>query len=133
MRFQTIAIYFLTFISFGLCAQNMEEYTNGWEGKIEDTKTFSFTVEIEDLHSKNPILIISNSKRIIEQSFETSTNRLISIKIGENLSFEGALSDNSNEINGFIKSGLLLYHLKLTKIKTDSFVGIWNILMVDNL
>lgn len=133
MRLQTIIVYVLSIISFSVSAQNMEGYTNGWEGKIENTNTFNFSVEIAKLQSENPVLIISNGRIIIEQSFKKPTSKFIRVRIGENLSFEGILSDNSNEINGFVKSGLLLYHLKLSKIKTDSFTGVWNILMVDEL
>ncbi|WP_027127304.1 serine hydrolase domain-containing protein [Gelidibacter mesophilus] len=111
----------------------MADYTSNWEGKIENSKTFNFTVSIEDLQSENAVFKISNNKSIINQPFKINTERYIKIPISENLSFIGDLSKNGNEINGFIKSGLLLYHIKLTKSATNSFIGTWNILMVDEL
>jgi CubicO group peptidase (beta-lactamase class C family) len=111
----------------------MADYTNNWEGKIENSKTFNFTVSIEDLKSENAVFKISNSKSIINQPFKIKTEQFIEIPISENLSFIGDLSKNGKEINGFIKSGLLLYHIKLTKSATNSFIGTWNILMVDEL
>ena len=111
----------------------MEDYTSGWEGQIENTKTFNLSVEIADFFSDNPVFTISNNRIIFEQSFKKTENKLVRIKVGKNLSFEGRLSEKNNKINGFIKSGLLLYHLNLTKTKTGSFTGVWNILMVDEL
>lgn len=113
----------------------MEDYTDEWEGKIENAKTFNFSIEITNFQSENPILIISNinKNKIIEHSFRKNKSNFIFINVGNNLSFEGRLSETKNEINGFIKSGLLLYHLKLKKTKLGVFKGFWNILMVDEL
>ena len=111
----------------------MEAYTNEWEGKIENTKTFNFSIEINNFQSENPDFIISNDRKIVEHSFKKNKTNSILINVGGNLSFEGRLSEDKNAINGFIKSGLLLYHLKLTKTKTGTFTGLWNILMVDKL
>lgn len=133
MRFQSITTFFFTLLTFSLFSQNMVDYTGSWEGKIENSKSFSFTVVIEDLQSENAVFKISNSKIIIQQPFKIDTEQLIKIPISENLSFIGDLLENGKEIKGFIKSGLLLYHIKLTKSKTNSFVGTWNMLMVDEL
>lgn len=133
MKFTNITTLFFTMLTFNLFGQNMADYTNNWEGKIENSKTFNFTVSIEDLQSENAVFKISNNKSIINQPFEINTEQFIKIPISENLSFTGDLSKNGKEINGFIKSGLLLYHIKLTKSTTNSFIGTWNILMVDEL
>lgn len=133
MRLQSITTFFFTLLTFSLFGQNMADYTHNWEGKIENSKTFNFTVSIDDLQSENAVFKISNNKSIINQPFKINTERYIKIPISENLSFIGDLSQNGKEINGFIKSGLLLYHIKLTKSVTNSFIGTWNILMVDEL
>jgi CubicO group peptidase (beta-lactamase class C family) len=133
MRLQSITTFFFTLLTFSLFGQNMADYTNNWEGKIENPKTFNFTVSIQDLQSENAVFKISNNKSIINQPFKINTERYMKIPISENLSFIGDLSKNGKEINGFIKSGLLLYHIKLTKSANNSFVGTWNILMVDEL
>lgn len=133
MRSKIITIYLLTLVSFYGFSQNMEEYTNEWEGKIENTKTFNFSIEINNFHSENPVFIISNDSIIVEHSFKKNKTNFILINVGGNLSFEGRLSEDKDAINGFVKSGLLLYHLKLTKTKTGTFTGLWNILMVDKL
>ncbi len=133
MKLQSITTIFFTLLTFSLIGQNMADYTSQWEGKIENSKTFNFTVSIEYLQSKNAVFIIANGKNVINKSFKINKEQFIQIPISANSSFTGELSKNGKEINGFIKSGMLFYHLKLTKSKTNSFIGVWNILMVDEL
>jgi len=44
MRLQSITTFLFTLLTFSLLGQNMADYTNNWEGKIENSKTFNFTV-----------------------------------------------------------------------------------------
>lgn len=117
-------------ISFG---QNMEEYTGNWQGEIDDPRSFNFKVELRDIQSENATLVISNKAEIIREVFRPTTRGAIVVSINDLLSFEGELSENGKYISGFMKSGVLLYHLKLAKTDTDVFVGRWNALMVDEL
>ena len=133
MRFQNCLFLLFILLSASVNAQDMAEYTDNWEGKIENSKTFNLNVAIENLGSENAIFKIYNSKEIINYPFNAKTSNLIKIKFSENQTFEGILSKNGKEINGFIKSGLLLYHLKLSQSDKKSFIGIWNILIVDEL
>lgn len=133
MRIQSISTFIFALLTFSLLGQNMADFTGGWEGKIDNLNAFNLTVTVEGLHSENPIFKISNNKNIIKQPFQIDPEQPIKILLKENLSFIGLLSKNGQEISGFIKSGLLLYHLKLTKTKNNSFLGVWNILMVDEL
>ncbi|OXA93756.1 hypothetical protein B0A66_05750 [Flavobacterium hercynium] len=111
----------------------MADYTDNWEGKIENAKTFNLKVEIENLGFENAIFKIYNNRSIINYPFNAVNLDRITIPFTENISFEGVLSKNGTAINGFIKSGLMLYHLKLVKSGNNSFVGDWNILMIDEL
>jgi CubicO group peptidase (beta-lactamase class C family) len=133
MRLQEITIFIFTFLSVSLIGQNMADYTGGWEGKIQNEDTFNFNVSIENLETENAVFKISNNESVIQQSFKIGKEPFIKITISDHLSFKGNLSKSGKEINGFIKSGLLLYHVKLTRSNKGSFVGTWNILMVDKL
>lgn len=133
MRLQEITIFIFTLLSVSLVGQNMADYTGGWEGKIQNEDTFNFNVSIENLETENAIFKISNNESVIQQSFKIGKEPFIKITISDHLSFKGNLSKSGKEINGFIKSGLLLYHVKLTRSNKGSFVGTWNILMVDKL
>jgi hypothetical protein len=133
MKFQNSLLFFLILFSLSVYAQNMKEYTDGWEGEIENSKTFNLKVEIENLGFEDAVFKISNDLTIINYPFKIKNIERINIPFAENLFFEGTISKNGKEINGFIKSGLLLYHLKLIKLKNNAFVGVWNLLTVDKL
>ncbi|KFF18406.1 serine hydrolase domain-containing protein [Flavobacterium hydatis] len=133
MKFQNVLFLYLILFSFYANAQNMAEYTDSWEGKIENPKVFNLKVEIENLGLEKATFKIYNSANIIDYTFNSTNAYQLNISFAENLVFKGILSKDGKEINGFIKSGFLLYHLKLTKSKNNFFVGDWNILMVDEL
>lgn len=133
MRIKNILVLLFLFYSFSTYAQNMAGYTSGWEGKIEDAKTFSLQVEIESLGLENAKFKISNHQNIIDYPFDLKSTSILEIPFAENYSFKGQLSENGKEINGFIKSGMLLYHLTLTQTNNNTFTGTWNLLMVDEL
>ena len=133
MRSQSFILFFSILFPLFAHAQNMADYTSGWEGKIESSKTFNLNVEIGNLQQGNASFTISNSKIVVDYPFKAPDVQQIKIPFGKNSFFEGSLSDHGQEINGFIKSGMLLYHLKLTKSGTNTYAGVWNILMVDEL
>lgn len=133
MKFQNIIFCFFILFSFSVNAQNMKEYTDSWEGKVEDSKVFNLKVEIKNLGFERATFKINNKRDIINYSFNATNAHHINIPFTENLFFEGILSKDNKEINGFIKSGFLLYHLKLIKSENNSYVGYWNILIVDEL
>lgn len=111
----------------------MEDYTNSWEGKLDHSRVFNLKVEIEHLSSENAAFRISNNRILVDYSFQPKNDPIIKIPFTENQFFEGIVSDDGNEINGFIKSGMLLYHLDLVKSTNNIFEGVWKILMVDEL
>jgi len=114
-------------------AQDMAEYTSGWEGEIENSKAFNFEVNIKNLDTKNASFLLSNHKDIIDYQFQPTNDRLLHIPFANGASFEGTVSKDGQEINGFIKSGMLFYHVILSQNENNSFVGNWNMLMVDEL
>ena len=133
MRIKKILGLLIVLFSFSTYAQDMAEYTSGWEGKIENSKSFNLKIEIENLGLEKARFKISNNKSIIDYPFDSKNNSILKIPFAENYFFEGVISKNDKEINGFIKSGILLYHLKLNKSKNNTYTGIWNLLMIDEL
>lgn len=133
MRIKNIVVLLIILFSFSTYAQNMSEYTSGWEGKIENSKAFNLKVEIENLGLEKSRFKISNNKSIIDYPFDSGNASILKIPFAKNYFFEGVIAKDNKEINGFIKSGILLYHLKLNKSKNNTYTGIWNLLMVDEL
>ncbi len=133
MKLRSITTIVVALLSFSLFSQDMADYTGGWKGKIKTAKEFNLKIAIESLSSKNPKFEIYNDRNIIDQTFEKTNNPELKISFSDNYFFEGTVSENGKEINGFIKSGLLLYHIELIKSEGNTFTGIWNPLMVDEL
>ncbi len=133
MRIKSLMLFFIAFLSFSTHGQDMAEYTSGWKGKIENSKVFNLQVEIKNLGKENTIFKISNSKNIINYTFESKNASVLKIPFTKHSFFEGILSENGKEINGFIKSGVLFYHLKLIKSRNNTFYGTWNLLIIDEL
>ena len=133
MKFFSIFLFFFILYSFAVFGQDMADYTDNWEGKIENSTTFNLKVEISNLGFEKAVFKIYNTRNIIDFSFDGTTTNQIKIPFADNSFFEGVLSTDKKEINGFIKSGLLLYHLKLIKSNGNSYRGDWNILMVSEL
>lgn len=119
--------------AFSTYAQDMAEYTSGWESKIENEKAFNLKIEIVNLGLEKARFKISNHINIIDYPFDSKNTSILKIPFADNYFFEGLLSKNGKEIDGFIKSGMLLYHLKLTQSNNKTFVGTWNLLIVDGL
>ncbi len=133
MSIKNIIVLLIILFSFSTYAQNMSAYTSGWGGKIENSKAFNLKIEIKNLGLKKARFKISNDKSIIDYLFDSKHTSILKIPFTENYFFEGVISKNGKEINGFIKSGMLLYHLKLNKSKNNTYTGIWNLLMIDEL
>jgi len=67
----------------------MEVYNASWEGKIENAKTFSFIVDIENLGDENATLKIYTHKSIINYPMKGLNSHQIQIHISDNFFFEG--------------------------------------------
>ena len=132
MKLQSTIILIVLCVG-NLFAQDMASYTAGWEGTIPDSKTFDLTLEIQGLQTQSPKLKIFNDGEIMTVPIQWINGKNVESHISERIFFEGMLSKDGTEINGFMKSGMLLYHITLTKSKDKTFKGIWNILMVDEL
>ncbi|GAB3197599.1 CubicO group peptidase (beta-lactamase class C family) [Pontibacter aydingkolensis] len=111
----------------------MEDYTGGWEGKIPYPKAFSFDLTADIPNSGKAVFSISNNQTILSHSFNYQAKKALLIELGKNLYFEGTIKKDRSEINGFIKSGMLFYHIKLKRSEKNRYVGKWNILMVESL
>jgi CubicO group peptidase (beta-lactamase class C family) len=128
MKFYFILI--LTILSFSGYGQDMKDYTGNWQGELANKNVFNLTVSIQKKTHENSQFVISNEHEIINKQF-TFENK-IQLSLNDNLTFSGIVNNEQSEINGFIKSGMLFYHIKLKK-EGNEFIGKWNILMIDNL
>ena len=131
MNIQKITIVLFILLSVVLHAQDMATYTEAWEGKIANPHAFNFDLTIDLSDSRNAEVInstlsLSNQEVTIDCPFQTTTAAALVIPITKNIYFKGALSKNKKVIRGFIKSGMLLYHIELVKSGNQSYQGKWN-------
>ena len=128
MKFYFILI--LTMLSFSSYGQDMKDYTGNWQGELANKNVFNLTVSIQKKTHENSRFVISNEHEIVNKQF-TFENK-IQLSLNDNLTFSGIVNNEQSEINGFIKSGMLFYHIKLKK-EGNKFIGKWNMLMINNL
>lgn len=127
-----ITVFIILFISHVGLAQDMHSYTGEWGGEISKPSTFSFKISIQDVDQSSPSFSITGDSIIVRINFHPKDHSF-RIDFAENQFIEGNFSNDKQEINGFIKSGLLLYHITLRKNNLHTYVGKWNILMIDKL
>lgn len=120
-------------LSFSLCGQNMADYTASWEGALEDSKAFSFTIEIKGSIAEGATFSVSNKRLVLSKPLDWMLGQPMKVKISPTTSFEGNTSEDGKEITGFVKSGILLYHVSLVQTATNTFTGTWNLMMVEEL
>src|SRR5690606_10213465 len=100
MRLQDITIFFFTLFTFSLFSQNMANYTGSWEGKIENSKSFNFTITIENLQFEYLVFTSPNSIKTINAPFPTNAERLINQPCRETRVYRGEGSDNGTQRSG---------------------------------
>lgn len=132
MKIRYCVFFFLLLVQIPGGAQNMADYNQQWTGSIESLTSFNLKLEIV-LGSKKQLFKISNGKEILSYSFKKNKNPFFKFHFTESQFFEGELSNDGKQINGFIKSGVLFYHVKLTKTKDNTYEGNWNFLIVEKL
>jgi len=131
-RYPILLVCFFSF-AFPASTQNMAAYTAGWESTLDETKVFNFIVEVGIVSAGNAILKISNTQTFIRHPFSLSPENNFSVSLEDGLSFKGSIHHDKSQITGFIRSGMLLYHIVLYRSHSDKYIGSWNILMVDLL
>ncbi len=123
----------LTFLPTITTAQDMASYNGEWEGKYQESHTFNFLIEIENFPSEQAKLTIRNHKAILHHTFAATDATHFEVSLGERLSLGGRLSTDGQSISAFIRSGILMYHLRLKPSGEGKYQGQWDMLMVEQL
>ncbi len=133
MKINILVLIVYLFLPLYLKSQDITSYNGNWEGELRSSKTFNFRVEIENLGLENTVFQISNDDFKAKFPFKLDEHNQIFIPFTEKEYFRGLLSKNKKEISGFIRSGMLLYHLNLQKVNKNNYLGTWNIFFIDEL
>ena len=129
--FKTLFILFAFTFSSIQSQTNIKDYEMQWEGKLNDKNAFNFSVSIDILQDNSYKFSLFNKNFNFSKKVESTSNNYIEFNIDENTSFSGILNKKKTEISGFISSGMYFYHTKLSKDKTDKYVGKWNVFLLE--
>mgnify|MGYP004377939433 FL=1 len=114
-------------------AQNMTDYNGAWVGTLSNPKSFQIEVSIHKFGTERATLQLSTKTQRTSFPIGNNSDPEFTIPISETQSFQGTRSEDKSSISGFMKSGLLLYHITLKKTANNSYSGVWNLLMVEEL
>ena len=128
-----ILFYSCLILSLNGISQNMSDFEGNWTGEIPNSQAFNLRIEIENFGNEKAILKLSNPKEILSFPFKAESSRFFKIQFTEDQYLEGQLNEDATVIHAFIKSGILFYHIDLHQTKTNTYKGVWNILMLDEL
>lgn len=110
---------------------DMAHYEGHWQGEFAAVDGFNLVVSITPQKNQQYAFKISNKRHQSSHLITNTAKEFIDLKITDELSFKGTLSQNKEHINGFIQTGLLFYHLQLKLDKSNTYSSPWNIFMVD--
>lgn len=113
------------------CAQNENrEYLGNWIGKLSDRHAFNFKITLEQTNPDQYQLRIDNKNPILKQTFTSSNNEHLRLSIDHTLHVN--LKKKGEEFFGYILSGGFYYYITLKKAMPNTYIGNWNVLMLDN-
>lgn len=133
INFNFILLFFCISITTLQSQTKIKDYEGQWEGSFVNENVLNFSVSIKELENKKYEFSLHNKQFEFKKTVTTAKENYIEFTIDNNLSFTGVLEPNGSEINGFISSGFYFYHVKLAKNTQQTYVGNWDIFMLDKL
>ncbi len=116
------------------CSQEVaNKYQGNWEGKLANTNILRFSIVLEELSTSSYDLTITNPESIIKEKLVVTNNKRLKGSIDDDIHFDFSFTSDKTAATGYIKSGILMYHLTLQKTSDNAYSGIWNPFMVDSL
>ncbi len=115
------------------CTQDQkQDYLGNWIGQLPDKNCFNFKIVLEKIGPNDYQVLIRNSKKLINHSFNTNEKNLFNFSIEEQLHFKLNFNSDSSRLKGYLKTGKLYYYIELQKTEQNKFIGDWNPMMLDN-
>ncbi len=113
------------------CAQNeSREYLGNWIGTLPDKHAFNFKITLEQINPDQFQLRIDNKNPILERTFTLPNREHLRFSIDNELYFN--LKDKGGDVYGYIQSGGFQYYITLKKEASNTYVGNWNVFMLDD-
>ncbi len=132
--FKNVTTAVLLFVSIltGCSQQETKTYEGNWEGTLANTNTLNFALVLEESPNSSYELTITNPESTIREKLVVTNTERLQGSIDDDIHFDLSFTSDKTAVTGFIKSGILMYHLTLHKID-EIYKGVWNPFMVDSL
>ncbi|AXT50890.1 class C beta-lactamase-related serine hydrolase [Aquimarina sp. BL5] len=128
----TIVFLFASVLT-GCSQQGANTYDGNWEGKLANANTLNFNLVVKESSANLYELMIMNSETTIKEKLVITNTKRLKGSIDDDIHFDLSFSQDKTAIAGFVKSGILMYHVILQKTNDGTYSGVWNIFMVDSL
>ena len=128
-------IFVFSAYSFSSCSAPTADRTieGQWEGEISDPTIFNFDIKLANIKSSDALLTISNSDAFFKKTLQPVDQAEVNIDIDDRTQMHLRFTKNKQKLIGFIKSGILMYHISLEKDREGNFAGSWKPFIVDRL
>ncbi|WP_298548283.1 serine hydrolase [uncultured Aquimarina sp.] len=127
----TIILLFVSILT-GCSQQGTNTYEGNWEGKLANANTLNFNLVIKESSANSHELTIKNPETTIKEKLVLTSDKRLKGSI-DDIHFDLSFTQDKTAITGYVKSGVLMYHVTLQKTNGGTYSGVWNIFMVDNL
>ncbi|MEN0007045.1 MAG: serine hydrolase, partial [Bacteroidota bacterium] len=129
-------VIFLLLISWSYTSYaqpSIPSFTGSWEGLLPDPSAFHFGIYLEEKADNVYQLTIANDKVSIEKELLSTSKNQVELSIDPHTQLSLTFSANKEKLVGFIKSGVLLYHIDLIQYGDGIYGGDWKPLLVKQL
>lgn len=128
------SVCLLLILPFFMSAQtHISSYAGDWEGALPRGEMFSFDLSLQ-AHTQDQFLFrINLGETRIEKHIELEADHKLQVDLGEGVVFSGKFNEEHSAVDGFMRSGVLLYHLTLIKNNAGIYQGKWNLFLVEQM
>ncbi|WP_299442388.1 serine hydrolase [uncultured Aquimarina sp.] len=127
------AVLLFAYVLTGCSQQVTNTYEGNWEGTLANTNTLNFNLVIKESSTNLYELTITNFESTIREKLVVTNNKRLQGSIDDDIHFDLSFTSDKTAVTGFIKTGILMYHITLQKTNNGTYNGVWNPIMVDSL
>lgn len=110
-----------------------DSYAGQWEGEFADDDIFEFELFLSLKGSDQMELVLYREGFLLAKAVPLNTSQPFEIELAEDLVFRGEFDTNQRLVRGFLRSGVLLYHLVLDSQFSFPYSTVWSPLMLSKL
>ncbi|MEO1021564.1 MAG: serine hydrolase [Bacteroidota bacterium] len=132
--FKTLFISSLlsVFCVVSCCFAQHTEHTGNWTGTLPEKDSFQFSVSVSDLGSNRYRLVIANTNILSDRILTSSGTDNIELLSSDGLYLNLHKNETNAALEGFIRSGRLIFGITLQNVIERTYEGTWNPFMFND-